>query len=208
MELTMTPLEDALAQISDIRGHLVRTETFRGYRSATVGFSAFVAVTAAVFQAWLVPDPARATAEYLALWAGAAAVCLAVTAAELCLRGARSVSPLSIRHTCLAVEQFLPCVIAGGLLTVALLRYAGETLWMLPGLWSMLFSLGIFASWRLLPRATFLVAVYYLLASVFLLMIAREHTFSPWAMGGTFGIGQTLAATILYFTLERTDERL
>lgn len=199
----MTPLEDALAQISDIRGHLVRTETFRGYRSATVGFSAVVAISAAVLQAWLVPNPARATGEYLALWVAAAALCLTVTAAELWLRSAQAASPLSLRHTCLAVEQFLPCVVAGGLLTVALLRYAGEALWMLPGLWSMLFSLGIFASWRLLPRPTFLVAVYYLLASVLLLTVAREHAFSPWTMGGTFGAGQTLAATILYFTLER-----
>ena len=203
----MTPLEDALAQISDIRGHLARTETFRGYRTATVGFSAVVAVVAAALQTWLLPDAARATAEYLALWLGAAAVCVAVTAAELWLHSVRAASPLSIRHTCLAIEQFLPCLIAGGLLTVALWRYAGETLWMLPGLWSMLFSLGIFASWRLLPRPTFLVAVYYLLASVVLLTIGREHTFSPWAMGGTFGVGQTLAATILYFTLERPDER-
>lgn len=203
----MTPLEDALAQISDIRGHLARTETFRGYRSATVGFSAVVAVIVAVLQSWLVPNPSRATAEYLALWVCAAAICLVVTAAELWLRSARAASPLSLRHTCLAVEQFLPCVVAGGLLTVALLRYAGETLWMLPGLWSMLFGLGVFASWRLLPRPTFLVAVYYLLASMLLLTIAREHTFSPWAMGGTFGVGQMFAATILYFTLERPDER-
>ena len=39
-------------------------------------------------------------------------------------------------------------------------------LWMLPGLWSILFSLGIFASYRLLPRETFWLAVYYLAAGV------------------------------------------
>ena len=33
---------------------------------------------------------------------------------------------------------------------------------MLPGLWQVLYSLGIFASCRLLPRAIFGVAVFYL----------------------------------------------
>ena len=37
---------------------------------------------------------------------------------------------------------------------------------MLPGLWQILFSLGVFASCRLLPRATFGVAVFYLVAGL------------------------------------------
>jgi hypothetical protein len=204
----MVPLDEALAQISDIRGHLVRTEVFRGYRSATVAFSAVVAVGTAGLQAVLIPDPARATRDYLILWVGAAALCLIVTAVEMSVRYARSVSPLAARHACLAVEQFLPCVVAGALLTAVLFRYASEALWMLPGLWAILFSLGIFASWRLLPRQTFLVAIYYLLAGVLCLAVARgDHSFSPWAMGGTFGIGQGLAAAVLYHTLERSHER-
>jgi len=72
------------------------------------------------------------------------------------------------------------------------------------GLWAMLFSLGIFASFRLLPRATFWVAVYYLMASAFCLAWGQgEWAYSPWAMGLTFGVGQLLAAAVLYWTLER-----
>lgn len=202
----MLQLDEALAQISDIRGHLARTETFRGYRSATVGFSALIAFVAAALQGKLIPDPAGAVGEYLALWVGAAAVSLAVTGAEMWLRCMRTVSTLAVRHTWLAVEQFLPCVLAGALLTGVLVRYASESVWMLPGLWSILFSLGVFASWRLLPRPTFWVAAYYLLAGVLCLASARgEDAFSPWAMAGTFGIGQTLAAFILYHTLERRN---
>ncbi|HEV3340888.1 MAG TPA: hypothetical protein VG125_11045 [Pirellulales bacterium] len=204
----MMPLDEALAQISDIRGHLARTEIFRGYRAATIGFSAIVAVGAAGLQAALIPAPAHAARDYLVLWIGAAAFCLIVTAIEMSVRCARTTSPLAIRHACLAAEQFLPCVVAGALLTAAMFRYAGDALWMLPGLWSILFSLGIFASWRLLPRQTFWVAVYYLLAGVFCLAAARgDYALSPWAMVGTFGIGQALAAAILYHTLERSHER-
>lgn len=205
----MVHLNEALSQISDIRAHLARTETFRGYRSATVGFSAVVAIGTAALQSWLIPDPTHAAGEYLTLWVGAAAICLAVTAIELSLRCLRGDSPLSVRHTCLAVEQFLPCVLAGALVTVAFFRYADESLWMLPGLWASFFSLGIFASWRLLPRPTFLVAAYYLLAGVVCLTIARgDDALSPWAMGATFGVGQAVAAAILYCTLERNHVRL
>lgn len=206
-ESMMPQLDEALAQISDIRSHLARTETFRGYRSATVGFSAIVAFSAAVIQAMLVPEPAGSIGGYLALWVSAAAISLAVTGAEMWLRCTRAVSPLAVRHTWLAVEQFLPCVLAGALLTGALVQYAADSLWMLPGLWSILFSLGIFASWRLLPRPTFWVATYYLLAGIVCLATARgESALSPWAMAGTFGIGQTLAAMILYYTLERQHD--
>lgn len=199
-------LNEALAQVSDIRGHLARTETFRGYRSRIVGFSALTAFIAAGFQAALLSEPARAANEYLTLWIGAAALCLVVAVVEMSLRCVRAGSPLSIRHTKLAVEQFLPCLAAGAVLTAVLVRSASETVWMLPGLWSIVFSLGIFASWRLLPRPALCVAVYYLAAGAVCLATARdEWALSPWAMAGTFGVGQTLSASILYITLERTD---
>ena len=77
---------------------------------------------------------------------------------------------------------------------------------MLPGLWQILFSLGIFASCRLLPRAIFGVAVFYLASGLACLALARgELAFSPWAMGLPFGTGQLLAAAVLYRTLECPD---
>ena len=109
--------------------------------------------------------------------------------------------------TWLAVEQFLPCLAAGGLLTVVLVRSAPEAFWMLPGLWQILFSLGVFASCRLLPRATFGVAVFYLSRAWRRWPSARgESAFSPWAMGLPFGAGQLFAAGVLYRTLECRDE--
>jgi hypothetical protein len=115
-------------------------------------------------------------------------------------------STCSLRHTNtqLAVGQFLPSVVAGGLVTLAIAQEATACSWMLPGLWSIFFSLGIFASYRLLPKATFWVGVYYLLAGVLCLVWAKDDfAFSPWAMGLPFGFGQLLSAAILYWTLER-----
>ena len=42
--------------------------------------------------------------------------------------------------------------VAGALLAVMLWKFAPESLWLLPGLWQVLVSLGVFASVRSLPR--------------------------------------------------------
>jgi len=198
---------DALLQIGEIRRQLARSETFRGYRSATVGFSGLLALAGAAAQAIWISSPNRDVGAYLALWIVVAAVSLGVVAAELAIHCRRSASPLRTRLTLLAAEQFLPAVIAGGLLTFALIRVSPAHLWMLPGLWSIVYSLGVFASCRLLPRWTYLVAAWYLLAGVVLLVLPQASGGpSPWAMAGSFGAGQLLAAAVLYFTLERRSE--
>ena len=92
---------------------------------------------------------------------------------------------------------------AGALLTIVLFRTAPASLWMLPGLWQVVYSLGIFASCQLLPRPTFWVAVFYLGCGLAVLALAHGGAaLSPWAMGLPFGVGQLLAAVVLYRTLE------
>ncbi len=72
---------------------------------------------------------------------------------------------------------------------------------MLPGLWSIVFGLGVFASYRLLPSATFWVATYYMIAGGVCLIIGQgPRALSPWLMVITFGVGQSIAAAILYWT--------
>jgi len=197
-------LQEALAQVSEIRLQIARSESFRGYRSVTAAFSALTAVLAAALQSMVVPVPESDPQSYLLLWITAAIVCSGATAIEMTVRCRRSASPTDSRTTWMAVEQFLPCLIAGGLVTFVVSLRALECLWMLPGLWGVLFSLGIFASRRLLPRALIWPAFYYLAGGVLTLALAQgAWAFSPWAMGLTFGGGQALTAVVLYFTLER-----
>jgi hypothetical protein len=197
-------LRDALTQITEIRLQLARTEVFRGYRAMPVAFSGGVAVLAAAIQAVTIPDPAVGVGPYLGLWIGAAIVSALAAGLEMMIRARNSASPMTRDLTWLAVEQFCPCLIGGALVTVVLVRAAPESLWILPGLWQIFYSLGIFASCRLLPRPTFWVAVFYLGTGLGVLATAHgEAAFSPWAMGLPFGAGQLLAATVLYRTLER-----
>src|SRR5262249_29795964 len=134
----------------------------------------------------------------------AALVSVLATGLELVVHHRHARNPLARQLTWLALRQFAPCLAAGALVQFAVVTYASDVLWMLPGIWAVLFSLGIFASYRLLPRPTFWVALFYLIAGTFLLTL-REDALSPWAMGLPFGAGQLFAAAVLYWTLERPD---
>ena len=197
-------LRDALSQIAEIRLQMARTEVFRGYRAVPVAFSGLLALFAAVVQATWISDPVEQIAPYLTLWVGAAAISAFAAGFEMLLRTRANGTALALEITRLAVGQFLPCLVAGALVTVVLLFTGPDTLWVLPGIWQILFSLGIFASYRLLPRATFGVAVFYLASGVICLAVARgSAALSPWVMGVPFGVGQLYAAGVLYWTLER-----
>jgi hypothetical protein len=105
-----------------------------------------------------------------------------------------------------AVEQFLPAGIAGLVLAVMLWKFAAEALWMLPGLWQVLVSLGVFASVRSLPRSVAFAGGWYFVAGFGTLILASQsHALSPWTMGLPFAIGQFLMAAILHFASGETD---
>lgn len=195
-------INEALTQISEIHRHLARSEVFRGYRSATTAFSGIVALCASALHAWVVPHTLDA---YLWVWLTAATVSLIVVGAEMYVRCRRSQTSVQREMTMIAVEQFVPCLVAGGLLTYAMLHSGGHTLWMLPGLWAVLFGLGVFSSRRVLPRGTFLVGAWYLLSGIICIVSSsqRQSSPSPWEMALCFGVGQFLAAFILYWNLER-----
>jgi hypothetical protein len=199
-------LHEALRQIADIRQQMARSEVFRGYRSVTVGFSGVLGLLAAAVQPRWVPSPESDLGGYLCLWVGVAAAGLLVAAAEMCWRARLAGTGLARQMTVLAAEQFLPSVVVGALLTLCIYRGAPEVAWMLPGLWSLVFGLGVFASYRLLPRQVFWVGLYYVLCGCGCLLWGQgEYAFSPWQMAIGFGGGQLLTAAILYWTLERAD---
>ena len=200
-------LHDALTQITEIRRQLARTEVFRGYRAVPIAFSGVLALGVAAVQALWLPRPGEQVESYLILWISAAIVSMVAMGVGLILDYRQNSSPLAHSTIALAVGQFVPCVAAGGLVVFVLWHHrSSEALEMLPGLWAILFGLGIFASYRLLPRATFWVGVYYLVTGSFSLAWAQgDYAFSPLAMAIPFGIGQLLAAAIIYWTLERTN---
>ncbi len=197
-------LRDALSQIAEIRSRVAAAERFRGYRAGPVAITGLIAVTAAVVQPLLVPNPVAQADGWLWLWLTTAVVAGAVAGSGIWLRHRRTADRLTKELTWLAVGQFAPCLVAGAVTTVALVRYAPQHAPLLPGLWQVFFSLGVFASFRLLPRAIAAVGVLYLLAGVMNMALADgPHALSPLVMGLPFGVGQLLTAAVLYWNLER-----
>jgi hypothetical protein len=195
----MRDLDKALADITAIRSQMARGAEFRGYGPATVAATAGLAVIAAVAQAIWLPVPAGNPFAYAMLWGATAVVSFTMIGFEMVARTRRIHSGLADEMIHAATEQFIPAGVAGLLLTVVLFQYAPQSLWMLPGLWQIVFSLGLFASCRLLPRPMFAAAVWYLAAGLASLAFANDaHAFSPYAMAIPYGAGQLLIALVLY----------
>jgi hypothetical protein len=195
----MRDLDKALADITAIRSQMARGAEFRGYGPATVAATGALAIIAAVVQAIWLPAPAGNPFAYAMLWGATAVVSFTLIGIEMVARTRRIHSGLADAMIHAATEQFIPAGVAGLLLTVVLFQYAPQSLWMLPGLWQIVFSLGLFASCRLLPRPMFAAAVWYLAAGLACLAFANgPHAFSPYAMAIPYGVGQLLIALVLY----------
>ncbi|MGA7540250.1 MAG: hypothetical protein WBW93_15955 [Steroidobacteraceae bacterium] len=203
----MPDVRRALAEIQSIRGYATRSVEFRGYGPLTLALTGILALAvAAVQQLWRI-DPWHDFLRFLGLWVGAAGASLTLIAVETLARARRLHSALATQMLHSAVEQFLPAIVTGILLTAVLMRAAPASLWMLPGLWQLLFSLGVFASRRFLPRGTFWVGVWYLATGTTCLALGGgDWAFSPWEMGIPFGVGHLLVAGVLQFGYRRHDE--
>jgi hypothetical protein len=194
----MRDLHQALADITAIRGQMARGTEFHGYGPAALAVTAMLALLAAAAQARWIGDPLRAIGVYLTLWITTAAICVLVVAIEAVRRTRLMHGGLADDMLRAAAEAFLPAAAAGVLLTVVLLHCAPQELWMLPGLWQILFSLGVFASCRSLPRPMSVVALWYLGGGLSCLAFANgAAALSPWTMAVPFFGGQMLAAVLL-----------
>ena len=159
----MNDLYKALGDISSIRRAMANTTEFRGYGPATLAATGVFAMLAAVAQVRWVPDPAGHISAYLAIWIATALLSVALTGMQMYTRTRRLHSGLSNEMLRLAVEQFLPAAAAGLLVTIVFVRYVPSAIWMLPGMWQVIFSLGIFSSCRFLPRPMIAAAAWFLL---------------------------------------------
>lgn len=202
----MTELRQALAEIRAIRTQVARGTQFRGYGPRSIAASGLLALSVAAIQARWFSDAGRDVSVYLAIWVATATVSVLLSGWETVTRARRVHDGFAKEMTHAAVEQFLPSIVVGTLLTVVLVRATPQVTWMLPGLWELVFSLGIFASCRFLPGPMFGVGLWYLAAGLACLAVESSHQMlSPWAMGVPFGVGQLLVACVLQSGYVRSE---
>ena len=198
----MTELDQALDRVSEIHRHLARTEVYRGFRSVPIALSGVVGLAGGALQSRFVEDPVGWS--FVAYWSVVAAIALVVSLSGIAINYWKTEESSSRQRTRIVIGQFIPSLAAGLLLTVAL--YTRETTWLpiLPGIWAILFSLGIFSARLYLPKNIGWLAVGFLVAGCVLLLLAPGgHSLSPWGMGLVFGVGQIISGLILYWDLER-----
>jgi hypothetical protein len=204
--MVMNDLNKALGDINSIRRQIAYTTEFRGYGPATLAATGVLALLSAAVQAFRLPDPVNHISQYLILWRGTAVLSASLIGAEMYFRTRRIHSGIADEMIRTAVEQFLPSAIAGALISPVLLYYAPASLWILPGMWQVIFSLGVFSSCRFLPRPVAAVGAFYLVTGLACIALGDNRSLSPWAMGIPFGVGQLLVAAIVLSANRREGE--
>jgi hypothetical protein len=204
----MTDLNRALVDIRDIRRQVAQTTEFRGYGPLTLSATAVLALLAGVVQSYWLGEPANEPVQYVALWLTTAVLCAALIASQMLTRARRLHSGIADEMIRMAVAQFLPAAAAGAILPFVLLHVTRDVFWMLPGLWQIIFSLGVFASCRCLPRPMLLAGVWFLLTGIACVAIGDSRALAAGTMSGAYGIGMTLVAAIHYLSAKKasTDE--
>ncbi len=207
MSFPIHPLDKALGDITSIRRQVARSTEFRGYGAATLAATGLLAILAAAAQAFLLPDPANHIGNYLRIWITTAILSAVLIGMQTLTRTRRIHSGMADEMILMAVEQFLPSVGAGALISIVLVRFVPGSVWMLPGLWQITFSLGVFASCRFLPRPMAAAGAWYLLTGLTCIGLGDTRALTPWTMGVAYGVGQLLvAAVLLWGAKEDCDE--
>jgi hypothetical protein len=196
--LNTVDYSSAADQISAIHQQLVKTEIYRGYRPLPVALSGICGAAASLFQPHLVP---RGDVRTWVVYWSIVAVFSGLVAGSGTVLNYLWEPEHGRRRTRRVLGQLGPALLAGAV--IALVGVVDTQLApYLPGLWAILFGLGIFASRPYLPRTTGWVALYYLTAGALLLLFGRG-TSSAWVVGGTFAVGQLSTAAALTWNRER-----
>ncbi len=183
----------ATAQLAEIHRHLHGIAVCRGFRAGPTAGTVVLAGLGATVQAVLAPQSGP---QFVLLWLAVATVGATVCALDLWWTARTCHVPLFGQRTGQVLRQFAGPFALGATVAVAL---ADSAPGLLPGLWSALFGTALLASVPFMPRHVAKVGIFYVGAGALLLL-----TMSPFAipgaavMGLTFGLGQTLAACVLF----------
>jgi len=200
----------ALADIANIRAQLDRTEAYRGFRSTAVGVSVVFLVAGACVEKIWISDPAFQIDRFLAVWLCVAVASAIVAMIEMVVRTRLSENELVTKMHWSLARQIAPSMVVGFVLTMLIAGHAVENeqsaglMWTLPGVWSMIYGLGLFSCHKHLPIQALGVGAYFLAAGSLVLAYGwATRELAAWQMLVTFGVGQSWLAAVLFWNLER-----
>jgi hypothetical protein len=187
-------IHDALGQIHRLQELILEKRKFRGYSgSARMAGGAVTALGCVVMSSSLVP---RTVVAHVIGWMLLAIVAMALNYGALVLwyiqlpndeRKVIRVKPV--------LDALPPLLIAAPITAALLLRGYPDLLF---GLWMCLYGLAHTSCRRDLPRANWLVGIYYLLFGAFFMMWQKAEFLTPWPMGVVFLIGESVGGIIFH----------
>ena len=210
----------ALSDIAEIRAQLDRTETYRGFRSVATGVSVLFVAFGVGLEAMLIDSSAVQIDRYLMIWVGVAVASAAAGVIEMVIRSRVSGNLLVGKMHWAMARQIAPCFVVGVAVTFLIGAHAYEQsnvavdlaetakgaslIWALPGLWAMIYSLGIFNCRSHLPTQALGVAIFLLFVGIVLLAYGwMTREVAGWQMLVSFGVAQLYLAIVLFWNLER-----
>ncbi|MBX9627181.1 MAG: hypothetical protein K2X82_25485 [Gemmataceae bacterium] len=197
-------VQDALDQLDAIHEHLAKAEVYRGFRVPAVALVGTVGLFTAVAQSLVITAEPIGFVWYWLAVAGVGGLIGGGAAGRDYL--ARE-DDFARRRTRQVFAQFGPCLFAGGVVTAAATRSPADLVAYLPGLWAVLFGLGIVAARPYLPRGVGKVGLGYVAAGGLLLARTPADAVPPgWAVGGVFGVGHLLTALVLWADRRRDTD--
>ncbi len=195
-------VSSALDRIEEIHAQLAKGEVFRGYRPVPVALAGAIGLVAGWLQRPLVP--AGDGTRFLVFWLAVAGLAFVLNASVVGFGYARSRDAFARRRTRQVVGQFVPCLLAGAVVSLALPAAEPSLVRLLPGLWALLFGLGVFASRPYLARATGWVALFFVVAGTALLVFPGQDLARLGLVhGAVFGTGLLVAAVVLHLDVPR-----
>jgi hypothetical protein len=197
-------VREALERLDEIHDQLTKAEVYPGFRVPGVALAGTVGLLAAAAQPLVAG--ADTAAGFVGYWVAVAAACGLLGGGAAVHSYAFREDAFERRRTRRVLAQFFPCLAAGGLLTLALFRGGPEVVRFLPGVWAVVFGLGMISARPYLPRGVGVVGLFYLAAGgVLLLRAADSSELSGWSVGGVFGVGHLATAIVLHLRKERAD---
>src|SRR5262252_959100 len=113
-------VREAIDRLDQIHDHLTRSEVYRGFRVPAVAAVSVLALVAAAVQP-LVPDAASGTG-FVWYWVAVAGACGLLGSAAALHAYAYREDDFARRRTRRVMAQFLPCILAGGAVSVGVAR--------------------------------------------------------------------------------------
>jgi len=203
--MMMNSTREAFDQIDEIHRQLARSSIYRGYRSFYVALSGILGLAAGLASpAFVETVPSRVFVGY---WVVVSGINLSLCAALMGYRYVVMKSRWERKKTVQVLNQFVPMLVAGLMVTLSLFYIGEHTLALLPGIWALLFGMGLFSLRPYLPDRIMACALYYFAAAGVLFWMAYSAPrLLSLGMGITFGAGQLLSAAVLYWSIEKNDQ--